>query len=282
MKLATSPTPDWSALIASLPAPAAADRPMESTWDVRPFVHDSERGRALHFSTCETQSRMKLDDPDALDLEYTRTMMGVLLFMAEPHAIAMIGLGGGSLVKFCHRYLPQSHSEVVEINPHVIALRDTFLIPADDARLSVVLGDGADFVRCRPDRFEVLFVDGFDSEGIPERLYAQRFYDDCHETLRAGGIMVANLHHGHRHYGIQLERIHRSFDGAVLVVEDKDKNNSIVFACNGPRCDHMRAAVVRRPPNLAPAAADQLLAAFARVASALKRQGGFKPVVQRF
>lgn len=276
------PAPDWSALIASLPSQPAANEPTQSTWDVRPFIHDGDRGKALHFSLCEIQSRMKPDDPDALDLEYTRTMMGVLLFIARPNDIAMIGLGGGSLAKFCYRYLPQSHIQVVEINPHVIALRDTFLVPADDARLTVVHGDGADFVRCHPGRFEVLFVDGFDSAGFPERLYSQRFYDDCHVTLRPGGIMVANLHLGHRHYGIQLERIHRSFDSVVLVVEDKDKNNSIVFACNGPPFSHLRPGAMRWPPNLEDAATDQLLTAFARVSSALKRQGGFKPIVRRY
>ena len=35
----------------------------------------------------------------------------------------MIGLGGGSLVRFCHRHLPHSRMTVVEINPAVVALR---------------------------------------------------------------------------------------------------------------------------------------------------------------
>ncbi|MDE8344502.1 MAG: hypothetical protein POG24_11875, partial [Acidocella sp.] len=69
---------------------------------------------------------MNLDDPCALDLEYSRTMMGFLLFKPEPKHIAMVGLGGGSLAKFCHRYLPATRIEVVEINPHVLALRDEF------------------------------------------------------------------------------------------------------------------------------------------------------------
>ena len=45
----------------------------------------------------------------------------------------MIGLGGGSLAKFCHHYLPETRITVVEINPHVIAMRRHFQVPDDDA-----------------------------------------------------------------------------------------------------------------------------------------------------
>ena len=100
-----------------------SDRPA-STAHVVPFVHDSGGDKGLYFSIREIQSRMQVDDPDALDLGYTRTMMGFLLFQPEPRQIAMVGLGGGSLAKFCHRYLPQAQIQVAEINPHVIALRN--------------------------------------------------------------------------------------------------------------------------------------------------------------
>ena len=33
------------------------------------------------------------------------------------------------MAKWCHRHLPQADITVVEINPHVIALRDRFYMP---------------------------------------------------------------------------------------------------------------------------------------------------------
>ena len=35
-------------------------------------------------------------------------MMGFLLFKPQPRSIGMIGLGGGSLAKFCYRYLSRT------------------------------------------------------------------------------------------------------------------------------------------------------------------------------
>jgi spermidine synthase len=245
----------------------------DSAQHAKPFVCESLSSKALHFSISEIQSRMKLTDPYALDLEYTRTMMGFLLFKPNPATVAMIGLGGGSMAKFCWRYLPDSRIQVVEINPHVIALRDEFKVPPDDARFSVIRDDGAFFVRHCTTPVDVLLIDGFDSNGLPAKLSSQRFYDDCRDALQPGGILVVNLHCAHRHCDIHVDRIRRSFNGAVLVVNDGELGNSIVFACKGRSLEKHRAGVVRQPDGLEEAAARQLLAGFALIASALKDHG---------
>jgi spermidine synthase len=242
---------------------------------VKPFVHDSLTHKALHFSISEIQSRMLLADPYLLDLEYTRTMMGFVLFNPKPERIAMLGLGGGSLAKFCYRHLPHARIEVVEINPHVIALRDEFLVPADDQRFHVMRIDGARFVRDCPERFDVLMVDGFDDQGQAPQLASQSFYDDCRDALRPGAVVVVNLHQGHRHHDRHVERIRRSFDGEMLLVDDGEGCNSVVFACkDGPLrllgIEQATAATVAQ--GLAAKAARSLAAAFARIVSAARMQ----------
>jgi spermidine synthase len=246
---------------------------------VKPYVHEGRGYKALHFSISEIQSRMALADPDALTLAYTRLMMGFLLLKPAPRRIAMVGLGGGSLVKFCHRHLPDARIEVAEVNPHVLALRQDFHIPPDDERLAINQADGAAFVRHLAEPVDVLMVDAFTSEGMPPRLGAQRFYDDCHAALLDEGLLVVNLHEGHRHFDAYVGRIQRSFDDAVLVVGDGDLSNSVVFACRGKLLDRSRTGVLRRPRDLPPAAAAQLADAFTRVSRALltRRRGGASP-----
>ena len=241
---------------------------------VKPFVFESRGAKALHFSIHELQSRMALADPYALDLEYTRTMMGFLLLRPDPKRIVMIGLGGGSLAKFCHRHLPDAIIQVAEINPHVIALRDEFDVPPDSERFEVLLADGARFVRQADLALDVLMVDGFDDQGMPEPLAAQRFFDDCHGALREAGLLVVNLHMADKRYDLIVDRIRRSFDDAVLVVEDGEQANCIVFGWQGRRFTHYRPGIARHPAGLEGEAAKQLLKAFAPIVAALKRQPG--------
>ena len=66
--------------------------------------------RFLHFGLDTVQSAMRLDDPDRLSLRYTRKMMAFLLFNRAPERILLLGLGGGSLAKFCYRRLPAPRS----------------------------------------------------------------------------------------------------------------------------------------------------------------------------
>jgi len=196
----------------------------------KPCLQERDGILALFFDDVSVQSEMNIDLPDELFLSYTRAMMSFLLFEPSPGSIAMIGLGGGSLAKYCYRYLPQTEITVVEINPDVIALRNEFAIPADDMRFQVLLGDGAEFVADAARQFDVLIVDGFDAGGLPTELSSQQFYDDCYTMLADSGIMVANLWAGYPDHEECLARIHNSFADRVVIVEAEDNPNKIVLA----------------------------------------------------
>lgn len=234
---------------------------------LKPFVTETLDAKSLHFSIAAVQSSMNLMQPDALVLEYTQTMMGFLMFNAQPDSIAMIGLGGGSLAKFCHRYLPKSRIVVVEINPHVLALRDEFLIPKDDRRFTIIQGDGALFVRCPPKRYDVLMLDGFEASGLPANLCSQRFYDQCYDALHPKGILVVNLHSQHPRHDLYVARIRHAFKEAVLVVHEPEGSNTTVFACKGHQLQAPPQGPVPCPASLPKAAWDQLALAFAHIAT---------------
>lgn len=214
----------------------AARASLEQLWEElqpapgKPYI--SQRGAilSLHFNENSTQSEMNLDAPDELVLAYTRAMMSFLLLLPTPQHIAMIGLGGGSLAKYCYRYLPHSDITVVEIDAEVIALRDDFLIPPDDARLRILLADGAAWVRDTELRPQVLVVDGFDAQGLPAPLSTQAFYDACHAALAEQGVLVVNLWSGYPNYDEYVARIRNSFDDCVLIVDAEDRVNKIVLA----------------------------------------------------
>lgn len=196
----------------------------------KPYVIERDGILALHFDELSIQSEMNIDNPDQLVIGYTRAAMSFLLLKPVPKRIAMIGLGGGSLAKYCYRYLPQTEITVLEINPDVIALRNEFAIPADDARFRIVAGDGAKWVTESSWQPDVLIVDGFDASGLPEQLGCQRFYDDCNTALTDDGVLVVNLWGGYPNYEAYLARIYRSFSDRIAVLDADDSVNKIVLA----------------------------------------------------
>jgi len=254
--------------------PDMLDKPrfddFQSLQYAKPFVLVDGTSRSLHFTQGELQSRMQLHSPWRLDVDYTRTMMGFLLFNPAPARIGMIGLGGGSIAKFCYRFLPASHMTVLEINPYVLALRHEFQVPDDDARFQVIAADGALYLHTEAPQYEVLLVDGFDHEGQPAALCTQRFYEDCLAALPEGGLLVVNLHYDHPDYPVLVERISRSFNGHAVEVITQEKTNSIVFARKGqaisPRDLNLRSSLA----GLEGAARSELRAELVRMLWAMK------------
>lgn len=196
----------------------------------KPFVIEDDGARCLYFTRDFIQSEMRLADPVALEFAYTRKMMAFLLFLPEPRHILMLGMGGGSLAKYCHRHLPAARITAVEIDPDVIAFRDQFLVPPDDARLRVVRADAAEHVAQCDDRHDVVMIDAFDRHGVAPSLCTREFYRDARDLLERRGVMVANLVGEKAERLAHLERIREVFDGNALLLPIADDGNYVAFA----------------------------------------------------
>jgi spermidine synthase len=184
----------------------------------------------LYFDLQAVQSSMRLEDPAVLVTAYTQKMMAFLLFNRAPRDILMIGLGGGSLVKFCHRHLRNTRLTVVEIDPDIVALREWFHIPPDDARLQVLLEDGADFVRRGDRAADVLLIDAFDRAGVAPSLASGDFYAHAFRCLRPNGLLVMNLAGERARYAAHLEQLCKACPGPVVLVPVATDGNLLIFA----------------------------------------------------
>ena len=203
-----------------------------------PLVRTVADRRTLEFMPGDIQSEMRLSRPDQLMSAYCRAMMGFVLFVPDPRHIVMVGLGGGSLAKFCHRYFPRARITVIELRADVIALREQFSVPPDDARFTVVQADAciwlAQAANANAPDVDVLLVDGFDSHGLPPALGSARFYGDCLRVLRDGGVLVANIFSYDPHYQGMLARLGLMFDGRVCLLKGVAGNNRIHYALKAP------------------------------------------------
>src|SRR5262245_53836386 len=192
-------------------------------------VSEARGVRTLHVGGTAIQSSMRLDDPYALALDYTRCMMAFLLFHPEPRAALMIGLGGGSLAKFFLRHLRKTKLRVVELDARVVAAaRDHFALPPD---FEVEIGDGAEALT--PECCDTLVVDAFEDELHVPRLASREFYDGAFLALNEPGALVVNFMDDDPKFDQTLERLERAFGGAVIAMPALYDPNIAVFAFKG-------------------------------------------------
>lgn len=200
----------------------------------RPFLVESDGVLTLYFTLSLVQSSMQLNRPDHLDLAYTRKMMAFLPFYPRPKGLLLLGMGGGSLAKFCYRHLSRADITVVEIDPDVIAFRDAFRVPADNDRFRILCADAAAYLPTHTSRTDVILVDAFDGLGIAPELSSPEFYANAYAKLSANGILVMNLAGDKAGFDDPLAQLAHCFDDRVLSLKVRDGGNQIAFAFKNP------------------------------------------------
>ncbi len=204
-----------------------------SAADEHVYVSESDGVRALHLGSVTIQSAMRIRDPFALELNYTRGIMCFLLFKTKAKSMLTIGLGGGSVAKYVYKSCPEIVSTLVEINPQVIQMaRNQFYVPENDERFEVIEADGLQYLAEHPSSTDILLIDAFDSNGIPPDFCSQDFFDQCSVTLKEDGIFEINLWGSDKNFDIYLQRIEQSFEHRVLILRTGKPGNIIVFGFN--------------------------------------------------
>jgi spermidine synthase len=200
------------------------------------YVTEKFGVRSLHIASDTIQSSMRIARPNDLELAYTRSMMGFLLFHPAPLRVLLVGLGGGSLAKFVYHRMPEAASEVLEINPDVVAIARRFFLvpPSDDARFTIRVCDGAEFIARTGPGYDAILVDGYDGDSLVESLSSRAFFEACRRRLNARGVLVVNLWGSDRKFNDYLERIELAFPAGTLCLPAEKPGNIATFAFRDP------------------------------------------------
>jgi len=206
-----------------------------------PNFSDEGDLRHLHLGTPWVQGSMYLNDPLGLVHEYIQRMMAWLLFVepdSVPERSAMqLGLGAGSLTKFCLKEL-KMHTTAIELNAQVLqACRNWFKLPADSPRLQVLLADAAEAVQ--DPRWwggvDALQVDLYDHQAAAPVLDSLPFYNHCRRLLSSDGVMTVNLFGRASSFERSVEKMSAAFGkDAVWAFRPTREGNTVVLAQHSP------------------------------------------------
>jgi spermidine synthase len=231
-------------LLAGFPALAAAPKLLHSERSLyrEVLVYETDGVRCMCFTrNCRVgrQSCMDVKRPDRFALNYTRMMLGALYLKPEPRSILVIGLGGGTLPRALMKVLPNATIDTVEIDPAVVRVAKQYFDFKPDDRVSVAELDGRVFVKRairEQRRYDLIMLDAFDHEYIPEHLLTQEFLREVKTLLAPGGVLAANTFSSSRLYDHESVT-YASVFGTYFNLK---KENRVIFAVNGPLPDQER------------------------------------------
>jgi spermidine synthase len=214
-----------------------------------PVVSEQHGIRYLHFDSPWIQGAMDLKSPHRLPLSYTEQMMAWLLFFepAAPALIGQLGLGAGSLTRFCSHHLPNPLLVVERSAAVTRVCEQYFRLPRGD-RLTLVHDDAARWVSdpLHWNTVSVLMVDLYDTQALGPVCGDLPFYEHCAHVLTEPGMLSVNLFGHHDSFAQNLENLNKAFDGRLVMLPPVDEGNQIVLAFKGPALSLSRQQLFER------------------------------------
>lgn len=170
------------------------------------LVYEEDGQRCLSFARKHETARQtcqSLNDPNEFVFSYTRMMMGALYLNPHPRNILIVGLGGGILPSALSKLFPTAVIDIVEIDPAVVNVARQFFGFHPGQNVRIFEEDGRVFIKRAgktAQRYDLIMLDAFDHEYIPEHLLTREFLLEVKKLLTADGVLAANTFSSSRLY----------------------------------------------------------------------------------
>lgn len=158
------------------------------------------------------QSEANLADPDDLPLLYTRAFSLAAIYPPEIERVLVLGLGGGSIPVYLHRFLPEATIDVVEIDPGIIAVAKKYFGMRETSRLHLFESDGRVFLNRHREPYDVIIVDVFTGSYIPFHMMTKEFYQLVRSRLNPHGVVAINIWPAEKLFVSNVRTLRLAFD----------------------------------------------------------------------
>lgn len=115
------------------------------------------------------------------------------LQLAHISEVLVLGFGLGSIVTILERNYPNKFAfTCIELDESVIYLASKYITPDIKSYLDIIQADATAFVQYTEEKYDLICVDLFIDDLIPEVAKSRIFLEDCAECLSPNGLLVSN------------------------------------------------------------------------------------------
>ena len=141
-------------------------------------------------------SYVALDNPLHIEYEYERIYADVLkwkLHKDQDFKSLTIGGGGYTFPRYMETYYPNSHIDVVEIDPEVTKIVYNNLGLPRSTKIRSFNEDGRWYVMNCKEKYDIVFTDAYNDLSIPYHLTTREFMQQIKDIMNPGGILMSNI-----------------------------------------------------------------------------------------
>lgn len=164
---------------------------------------------------------------------YTKALMGSLLLKKDPKRVLVLGLGAGIVPKSIYFLHPKAHFDIVDIDKVVVNIAHYFFGFPKAHNINITIDDARMFVKNAVEsglEYDIIIVDAFNGEYIPEHLMTQEFLLLVQQLLSDDGVMASNTFTQSALYDHESATYASVFGDFYNIQLDGDTTNRVILA----------------------------------------------------
>ena len=178
------------------------------------------------------------------------------LFLSDADDVLVVGVAGGTSIRQLQHFRPDVRIDAVEIDPKMIEVAEEYFNLTIGENLNIIIEDGRTFIRNTNKRYDLIVIDAFGGgPNIPYYLTTREFFQDAHDCLNDGGILMMNVLSVNDYMKLTesiAETMSDVFPSVYII--DLQTNQIIIAYKNKTSTQEYYQPLKEVPPELTPAA----------------------------
>ena len=156
---------------------------------------DDQGKRHLIFNPHKgSQSIWIPEKPDKVYSNYLKTMLLALALGREkPGRMLFLGMGGGIMPRYLRKFYPYTIFDIIEIDEKIPEIAEKYFGFKKDNKMNLIIEDGRYYVNKCTEKYDFIFLDIYNSEGIPFEFTTREFFLHLEKLLSPDGVLSINL-----------------------------------------------------------------------------------------
>jgi len=212
-----------------------------SRYQVKEAVtQDGRKLRWLQADSYGIQSVIQVDKPNVAVAEYIQAFKRAADAYGPFQGMLMIGGGTYTFPGMIAAERPQTHIDVVEIDPKLDQLARDFFAFHDPPDIRLIHQDGRVYLNQNQQKYDMIYIDAFSSLSPPYQLATAEAAQHTARALLSNGLVIANVvarpHADDAYYAATYRTYKQVFDSVKVYRAQSgnaDERQNLVFVMGG-------------------------------------------------
>lgn len=194
---------------------------------IRVALDESGNRHLVFLPQKGSQSIYNPEKPNEIVFGYERYgLLALLAFKQPPQRVLFIGMGGGIMPMYIRKHFPEIRIDIVEIDKSIPAIAEKYFGFKRDSKTNIFFEDGRVFLNKSKKKYDIIFLDVYNAEGIPFQFTTLDFFTGMKEKLSKNGVLSMNIaNFGKNNFtASELNTIYEVFPNTFVFASEGNKN----------------------------------------------------------